>query len=183
MSGEAARAERTVGACLVRLVREDLTALAVDAIVNPANGRMAMDGGVAAAIKRRGGREIEAAARAASRTPLAAGEVVVTGGGRLPAARILHAVTVSERLRSHRSHVLLATRNALRCCAELGIARVAFPALGTGVGGLPLRDAADVMLRVVADHAAGFDFPREVILALPAPEAFETFAAALETLG
>ncbi len=181
MSGEPA-AERTVGSCLLRLVREDITLLAVDAIVNPANGHLAMDGGVAAAIKRRGGGDIEAEALAAAVTPLAAGEVVVTRGGRLEAGWVLHAVTVSERLRSNRSYILLATRNVLRCCAEMGLARVAFPALGTGVGGVPVREAAGAMLQALAEHAAVHEHPREVWIALPAEEDFKTFALTLEAL-
>lgn len=168
------------GRCLVRLVRGDITGLDVQAIVNPANGRMIMGTGVAAAIWRAGGPSIEREARALAGNGRAVGDVVVTGGGALRAGYVIHAVTVADSMCSNAGLILLATRNALARCADLGIGAVAFPALGTGVGGVPYRAAAEEMLRAVSDHAAACDLPREVTIVLVAEDALQAFAAVLD---
>ncbi len=146
----------------VRLVRGDITGLDVEAVVNPANGRLWMGAGVAGAIKRRGGEEIER--QAVAQGPLPVGETAVTGGGSLRARYVIHAVTVDEELRASAEGVRLATANALRRCAELGVRSVAFPALGTGVGRLPFGEAARAMLGAIRDHVRAQPLPGSILI-------------------
>lgn len=166
------------GGCQVRLLRGDITALDVQAVVNPANGRMEMRAGVAAAIRRAGGPSIEHEARALAGSGLGVGDVVVTGGGALRAGYVIHAVTVAKDFRSSAGVILLATKNALKRCADLGVETVALPALGTGVGGVPYRTAAEGMLQAIADHAAARDLPSQVTITLFGEDAVAAFAAA-----
>jgi O-acetyl-ADP-ribose deacetylase (regulator of RNase III) len=93
-----------------------------------------MGGGVAGAIKRAGGQEIET--EAVSKEPIAVGEAVVTGAGRLKAKYIIHAAVMGQDLTTDADKIRQTTRNSLIKADELGIKSLAFPALGTGVGGL-----------------------------------------------
>lgn len=142
--------ERKRGSVFLRIVQGDITDQKVDAIVNAANNRLWMGAGVAGAIKRRGGEEIER--EAVRQGPIPVGEAVVTGAGRLPARWVIHAAVMGQDLKTGEREIRDATRNALRRAEEKGLRSIAFPALGTGVGGFPLRDAARVMLRAVCDH-------------------------------
>ena len=173
-------AGRRVGSTLVRLCQGDLTALAVDAIVNAANDRLWMGGGVAGAIKRRGGPEIEHDAMALG--PLPIGDAVATGGGRLPVRHVIHAVTMGQDLSTSERDIRTATRSALRVAESLGVRSVAFPALGTGVGGFPLDRAAAAMLQETVAHLRGGSDLDEVVFALYDAAAYDAFRAALDTV-
>jgi len=128
----------------------DITRVALDAIVNPANTLMVMGGGVAGAIKRVGGEEIEREAMRYAPVPI--GEAIVTKAGRLPSRFVIHAPTVEKPgFPSSLRFVELATRASLRVAVERGLSSIAFPALGAGVGGLSVEDVAEVMTRVIAE--------------------------------
>lgn len=132
--------------CEIEVVMGDLTEIDAEAIVNPANSLGVMGGGVALAIRRRGGREIEDEARGSSPIPL--GGAVLTTGGRLKARHVIHAPTMAmpaERIGI--KNVALATRAALECARRRGIVSIAFPGMGTGVGGVPEGKAAVAMVR------------------------------------
>lgn len=155
----------------------DITTLAVDAIVNAANTHLWMGGGVAGAIKRQGGEEIE---REASRQgPIAVGEAVVTGAGRLPARAVIHAATMGPDLVTDERAIRAATRSALVRAAERRFSSIALPALGTGVGGFPLERAAAVMLEEIAAHVRGGTTLQEIVLAVRGAQAREAFIGAL----
>ena len=131
------------------VVEGDITHLRVDAIVNPANSLMIMGGGVAGAIKRRGGREIEE--EAMKHAPVPVGEAIATGAGRLPARYVIHAPTMeAPAMRIPLRNAVLATRAALRKAEELCIESIALPAMGAGVGGLSVREVAREMAREAA---------------------------------
>ncbi len=161
----------------VRLLRDDITTLDVEAVVNPANGGLWMGGGVAGAIKRRGGDEIEREALAQG--PLAVGETAVTGAGALRARYVIHAVTVDADLRASAEGVRRATANALRRCAELGVRSVVFPALGTGVGRLPYGEAARAMLGAIRDHLRHELLPGSIFISIPDGDGWRQFARVL----
>lgn len=171
---------RRIGSTLLRLIEGDLTTLSVDAIVNAANDRLWMGGGVAGAIKRRGGAEIEA--EAVRRGPLPIGEAVATGAGRLPVRYVIHAVTMGQDLETSEQNVRAATRSALRVAEALGVRSVALPALGTGVGGFPLDRAAAAMLAATAAHLRAGSTLSEVVIALYDAPAYAAFEAALRAL-
>ncbi len=125
----------------------DITAVEADAIVNAANNRLWMGGGVAGAIKRAGGQEIEA--EAMRRGPIPVGEAAVTGAGRLRARYVIHAAVMGQDLATDAEKITEATVNTLRRAGELGIRSIAFPALGTGVGGFPMEECARIMIEAV----------------------------------
>ncbi len=177
MSPEPSPAECAIGSARIRIVKGDITALACDAIVNAANDRLWMGGGVAGAIKRRGGDAIER--EAVRRGPVQIGQAVATGAGRLPARYVIHAVTMGQDLATSEQAIRAATQSALRLAEQLGLRSVALPALGTGVGGFPLDRAARAMLEETARHLSEVGRPPEVVFALYDELAYAVFARAL----
>jgi O-acetyl-ADP-ribose deacetylase len=122
----------------------DITQLDVDAIANAANDRLWMGAGVAGAIKRAGGDEIEREAVALG--PVGVGDAVATGAGRLSARYVIHGVVMGQDLTTTPDLVRRATRRCLELADELGVRSLALPAFGTGVGGLPLEECAEAMV-------------------------------------
>jgi len=158
----------------IRFVQGDIAQQEADAIVNAANNHLWMGAGVAGAIKRAGGREIEA--EAVAKGPIPIGEAVATGGGRLKARYVIHAAVMGQDLRTDADKVRHATQATLRRADELGLKCIAFPALGTGVGGFPLDECARIMLDAVEEHAAGTTTLEQLTFVLydaPAYQAFE----------
>jgi len=143
--------ESTYKGVKIAVITGDITAQEVDAIVNPANSLMIMGGGVAGAIKRVGGKEIED--EAIEHAPVPIGEAVATRAGRLKTKHVIHAPTM-ERPAMHinKNNVRLAMRGALKCAEQLGIESVAFPGMGTGVGGLNFEEAAKTMINEIKEH-------------------------------
>ena len=135
----------------VQAVRGDITEMAVDAVTNAANNHLWMGSGVAGAIKRRGGEAIER--EAVSKGPVPLGSAVVTTAGDLPARHVIHAAVMGQDLRTDLPTVARTTRSVLELAEGMGLASVAMPLLGTGVGGLDLGDVADTMAAQVADAA------------------------------
>ena len=169
--------EAKVGQTTVRIVRGDITDCATDAIVNAANNHLWMGAGVAGAIKRRGGEEIEQQAVALGPIPI--GEAAVTGAGKLPAKYVIHAAAMGQDLLTDAEKVRQATANSLQRAEELKLTSIAFPALGTGVGGFPKEEAAQVMLRAVLAHLQGASSLTEVWFILFDEEAVRAFEQAL----
>jgi len=165
----------------VEVVEGDITVQAADAIVNAANNELWMGAGVAGAIKTRGGAEIEREAMA--KGPIRVGEAVATGAGRLAARYVIHAAVMGQDLRTDAALVRDATASALAVAARLGLTSIAFPALGTGVGGFPLDECARVMLAAVKAHAAGPTSIERVVFVLWGRPAYETFAAVVAGAG
>lgn len=180
MSSESIPREHHIGDAAIRIITGDITSLACDAIVNAANDHLWMGGGVAGAIKRRGGVEIEEGA--VRQGPVPVGEAVATGAGRLPARYVIHAVTMGQDLATSERDIRAATRSALRLADRLGLRSVALPALGTGVGGFPLTRAAAAMLTEIAAHLGGESRLREVVLVLYEEPAHAAFVRALDDL-
>jgi len=132
------------------LQQGDLTEMDVDAIVNAANNDLQLGGGLAGVIRRRGGESIQRECHQIGSIPV--GGAAMTSGGRLKARHIIHAAsmelgghTTSRALRSSIAH-------SLRIAAEKGLRTIAFPAVGAGIGGFPLSECADIMLREAAEH-------------------------------
>lgn len=170
--------ERHIGSVTVRLVEGDICDQDLDAIVNAANNQLWMGGGVAGAIKRRGGVAIEREATA--KGPILIGESVVTGAGQLKARHVIHAAVMGRDLRTNADYIRKATLSALARAKELGLTSIAFPALGTGVGGFPVGECARIMLGALAEHARGGTTLETVAFALFGREAYDAFLSALE---
>ena len=171
------------GPVTIEIAEGDITRQAVDAIVNAANNHLWMGGGVAGAIKARGGVEIER--EAIGQGPVQPGEAVVTGAGTLlPVKHVIHAAVMGQDLQTSPALVARATASALDAARRLGLTSVAFPALGTGVGGFPMDECARIMIGQINAHARTPTSLRRVALVLfgePACRAFERVAR--EVLG
>ncbi len=170
----------TIEHTIVRVQRADITQLEVDAIVNAANTELWMGGGVAGAIKRAGGEVIEQEAKA--KGPIPVGGAVVTGAGRLPCRYVIHTATMGPDLVTDEQKIRLATRNGLRRADELRLTSIAFPALGTGVGGFALDEAAQLMVDEIATHLRGGSSIMTVILTAFNSDAERAFTQALERI-
>jgi O-acetyl-ADP-ribose deacetylase (regulator of RNase III) len=131
----------------LEVVDGDITALEVDAIANAANNHLWMGSGVAGAIKRAGGDEIER--EAVAKGPIEVGEAVATAAGRLPARWVVHGAVMGQGLQTNADLVRRTTESCLRVADELGAESVALPAFGTGVGGFRLDECARIMVDAV----------------------------------
>lgn len=158
----------------------DITKLEVDAIVNAANTRLYMGGGVAGAIKRAGGKEIEE--EAVKKGPIKIGEAVETTAGKLKAKYVIHSPTMELDFKTDENKIRLAMKAALKKADELGIESIAFSALGTGVGGFPKDKAAKVMVEELKKHIDEGTKLKKVILADISEEQVEFFKKAINEL-
>ncbi|MEE8194681.1 MAG: macro domain-containing protein [Dehalococcoidales bacterium] len=149
---------------MIEVYLGDITRLGFDALVNAANNRLWMGGGVAGAIKRAGGRQIES--EAVSKGPIPVGQAVVTAAGQLEARYIIHAAVMGQDLATDAEKIRQATRNSLLRADELGIRSLAFPAFGTGVGGFAVDECARVMIGEVLSYSAGKTGLERIVFAL-----------------
>jgi O-acetyl-ADP-ribose deacetylase len=161
----------------LEVIEGDIAQLDVDAIANAANNELWMGAGVAGAIKRAGGRAIEADAMAQG--PVKVGEAVVTGGGNLKAKNVIHGAVMGQDLRTNAEVVALTTKRVLQAADELGARSVALPAFGTGVGGFPLAECAEIMVREAGSYEP--QSLERVIFAVFGDEGQVAFRRALET--
>ncbi|MBI2777401.1 MAG: macro domain-containing protein [Chloroflexi bacterium] len=155
----------------------DICVLEVDAIVNPANPTLWMSTGVGGALKRAGGDAIEFAA--VRQGPVELGAAIVTGGGDLAARSVIHAVSLDRSRRTTGPILEAAARSAMARAREIGARSIAFPALGTGVGGFPLAEAAEITVDAVRSELAASEEIEHVIFALRGMAAYQAFELAL----
>ena len=139
-----------IGEVRVEVVEGDIATLAVDAVVNAANDRLWMGAGVAGALKRAGGAEVER--EAVAKGPIAIGDAVATTAGRLPARWVIHAAVMGQDLRTSAEIIERATLSTLRVADELGAGSVALPAFGSGVGGFSIEECSRLMAGACADY-------------------------------
>jgi O-acetyl-ADP-ribose deacetylase (regulator of RNase III) len=159
-------------------VREgDIATVEADAVANAANDRLWMGAGVAGALKRAGGEEIEREAMALGQIPL--GSAVATTAGKLAARWVIHGAVMGQDLRTDGELVRRTTRACLEVADELGCRSLALPAFGTGVGGFALEECA----RVMVGETRSFE-PRSlerVIFAVFGRDAYDAFSSALSS--
>lgn len=136
----------------IRVRQGDITTFEGDAIVNAANDRLQLAVGVAGAILQAGGPEIQT--ECDRHGPIAVGEAAITGAGKLPVRHVIHAAVMGDHAVTT-DVVRRATEAALRLAADRGLARLAMPVLGTGVGRVPFADAARAMLEVLRSSPHG----------------------------
>ncbi len=158
----------------IKVVMGDITELRVDAIVNATNNQLLMGGGVAGAIKRKGGAIIEE--EALSKGPIEIGQAIATGAGELAAKYVIHAATMGMDFKTDEIKIRNAARNALYAARQLNIFSVAFPALGCGTGGFALLASAKIMAQECLRHLRQNASPlKEIIFCLNNREAFTVF--------
>jgi O-acetyl-ADP-ribose deacetylase (regulator of RNase III) len=163
----------------VSVIQGDLTELEADALVNAANNHLWMGGGVAGALKRKGGQIIEDEARKLGPIPI--GEATITRAGTLKAKYVIHAAGMGTDLKTDSKKIEAATLNALKRANEVNCSSIAFPSIGTGVGGFSVRSAANIMLQtaikfIKTEKETSIN---QVIFVLFTVDAFEAFTEEL----
>lgn len=171
--------ERTIEDVTVECERGDITRqVGFDAVVNAANAELMPGGGVAGAIHRAAGPGLAEECRPLA--PIRPGEAVITGGHDLPNPHVIHCLGPVYGRDEPADELLAACyRNALRLAEENELASVAFPALSTGAFGYPMREAARIAVRTVAEAAAGLESVVRVRFVLWGEEALRAHEEAL----
>jgi O-acetyl-ADP-ribose deacetylase len=137
----------------IGLRQGDLTDADVDAIVNAANNDLILGGGVAGAIRVKGGPAIQQECDETGTIPL--GEAAITGAGLLRARHVIHAASMRLGESTSEANLRAATRNSLKRADENSLKTIAFPAIGSGIAGFPIERCAQVMLEEVRAHLSG----------------------------
>jgi O-acetyl-ADP-ribose deacetylase (regulator of RNase III) len=162
---------------VLEVQQADVTRLDVDAITNAANTQLKHGGGVAAAISRAGGPAVQR--ESTEKAPIGLGDAVETTAGDMPARYVIHAATMELGGPTSAEVIAQATRSTLSKADELGCRSLALVAFGTGVGGFPLNQAAQLMVDAVRGHE-----PRSlerVVFAVHGDEAERAFRDAVES--
>lgn len=132
----------------------DLTEMDVDVIVNAANNDLILGAGVAGAIHRKGGEEIQRECNEIGSIPV--GYAAITGAGKLKARHVIHAASMGlGGVRTTAKTLRTSTSHSLRLAAERNLKTIAFPAIGTGVSGFPMNECAQIMLSEAVQHLQG----------------------------
>ncbi len=151
--GPKAKATMTSLADRILIQQGDLTEMDTDAIVNAANNDLILGGGVAGAIRRKGGDEIQRECNEIGSIPV--GYAAITTGGKLRARFVIHAASMQLGGRTTSEARRSSTAHCLRIVKDRGLKSIAFPAVGTGIAGFPLEECAKIMLREAAEHLRG----------------------------
>lgn len=158
----------------IHIAQGDLTTYAVDAIVNAANSDLILGGGLAGAIRRKGGPDIQAECN--RNAPVEVGQAVLTGAGKLPAKHVIHQASMSLGDRTTAKGLRDSTRAVLKIAEETpDIRTLAFPAVGTGIAGFGIRQCAEIMLDEVHKHVASGTKLTDIYFVLFGAEACEIF--------
>jgi O-acetyl-ADP-ribose deacetylase len=158
----------------LEVMAADVTRLEVDAIANAANTELRHGGGVAGAIARAGGPEVQRESDA--RAPIELGEAVETSAGHMPARWVIHAATMELGGPTSADIIERATRSTLAKAEELGARSLALVAFGTGVGGFPIDEAARIMVPVAREHTGALE---RIVFAVHGEEAERALRDAL----
>jgi len=173
--------QRTVNGRTIGLIQGDLTELAVDAIVNAANAQLVLGGGVAGAIRMKGGPAIQEECDRIGGTTV--GQAVITGAGNLKARHVIHAVGPRYGEGDEDKKLENATNNSLKRATEKNLESIAFPAISTGIFGFPIERCATIMLDTVRRFLENEPTSlKQVFLCLWTKRDFDIFGDALESM-
>jgi O-acetyl-ADP-ribose deacetylase (regulator of RNase III) len=171
------RVDVTVAGRMLTLVEGDITEMQTDAIVNAANAQLVLGGGVAGAIRRKGGPQIQAECDRIGGTFV--GGAVITTGGTLKARHVIHAVGPRMGEGDEDAKLKNATLNALKVADEHRLRSIAFPALSTGIFGFPMPRCAEIMLSAAVDHLQGGTQLEHIVFCLYGSDSYRVFAKEL----
>ena len=146
------------------VMQGDITEQDTDAIVNAANRELILGGGVAGAIRRKGGDSIQRECRRIGGAEV--GGAVLTGGGKLKARHVIHAVGPRMGEGDEEEKLCRATLNSLVLADSKGMKSIAFPAISTGIFGFPTHRCARIMLEVTRNYLSGESGLRQVVFCL-----------------
>ena len=172
--------ERKVNKSILELIQSDITGLTVDAIVNAANAQLVLGGGVAGAIRMKGGPSIQK--ECDEKSPIDAGEAVITTGGKLDAKYIIHAVGPRMGEGDEDNKLRNATLSALKVADDNGLVCIAFPAISTGIFGFPMGRCAEIMLDAAMEYLKGETGLERVVFCLFDKTSLDVFASQLEQM-
>lgn len=162
----------------IRLEQGDITELNTDVIVNAANAQLIMGGGVAGAIKRKGGPKIQAECNEIGSSFV--GGAVITTGGNLKAKHVIHAVGPRMGEGNEEKKLKNATLNSLKLMDKHSLKTIAFPAISTGIFGYPIDKAAKIMIATAKEYLSSNTQIEEVIFCLYTASDFEVFERELK---
>lgn len=168
----------TISKKILELVEGDITEMETDAIVNAANAQLIMGGGVAGAIRKKGGPAIQEECNKIGGTFV--GGAAITTGGNLKAKYVIHAA--GPRMGEGDEDIKLknATLNSLKVANENGLKSIAFPAISTGIFGYPIDRCADIMLDTTIEYLKGTTGLERVVFCLYGQTAYNVFENALK---
>ncbi len=164
----------------LELVEGDITEMDTDAIVNAANAQLVLGGGVAGAIRRKGGPQIQEDCNRMGGTFV--GSAVITTGGRLKARYVIHAVGPRRGEGDEDGKLRNATLNSLKLADEHDLKSLAFPAISTGIFGFPIQRCAEIMLATTVEYLRGKAGLERVVFCLFGRESFDVFARQLRQI-
>ena len=167
-----------VGHSTLELVEGDITEMQTDAIVNAANAQLILGGGVAGAIKRKGGPKIQEECNRIGGTFV--GGAVKTTAGNLKAKYVIHAVGPRISEGNEDKKLKDATLNSLKLADEETIKSISFPAISTGVFGFPIQRCAEIMLQTTMEYLKGQTELEKVVFCLFGQDSYEVFANQLK---
>ena len=164
----------------IRFVQGDIADMDVDAIVNAANNDLVLGAGVAGAIRRKGGEKIQQECDRIGAIPI--GTAAITTGGKLKARWVIHAASMELGAATTPDALRGSTLHSLHLARQKGLKTIAFPAIGAGIGGFPLRECAEIMLRAVAEDLRQPGSLETVYFVLFDRPAFDAFTAVWEKM-
>ncbi|MEW5946946.1 MAG: macro domain-containing protein [bacterium] len=167
-----------VGGVTLELIQGDITELGTDAIVNAANAALQLGGGVAGAIRRKGGPAIQEECDRIGGTFV--GGAVITTAGKLRARHVIHAVGPRWGEGDEDARLRNATLNSLRVADENNLRSIAFPAISTGIFGFPVDRAAEIMIAAAVEYLKGRTGLERVVFCLFDQGTYDVFEAALK---
>ena len=170
--------ECRINRSIIDLVEGDITEQETDAIVNAANGQLVLGGGVAGAIRRKGGAAIQG--ECSEKAPISVGEAVITTGGELKAKYVIHAVGPRMGEGDEDTKLQDATLNSLKVADANNLRSIAFPAISTGIFGYPLDRCAQIMLRAAIEYLSDDTGLERVVFCLYGRKSYNTFVSELE---
>ncbi len=166
---------------VVRLIKDDITALDLDAFVFYAQQDLALGSGFGTAISTRGGPAVQKELDELGSVSTC--DVVVTGAGKMKASYIIHAVG-PRFLEDQTERKLRSTMfNALNAAEEKGIQRIAFPAMGAGYYGIPADLCARVMTETLGEYLSGETCLKEVVICVLDTPLLNSFRGPVDALG
>jgi len=158
---------------VLELVEGDITEMDTDAIVNAANARLILGGGVAGAIKRKGGPAIQQQCNKIGGTFV--GGAVITTGGNLKAKYVIHAAGPRMGEGNEDEKLKNATLNSLKVADENNLKSISFPAISAGIFGFPIQRCAEIMLRTTIDYLQGQTGIERVVFCLYGKDSYNVF--------
>ena len=162
---------------MIEVVEGDITKLEVDAIANAANTELMHGGGVAGAIAQAGGPSIQSESDRVA--PIELGEAVATTAGELPAKWVIHAATMEPGGPTSADVIRNATASTLRVADDLQAKSLALVAFGTGVGGFPVDEAAEIEVQEARRHVASRARPERIVFCVHGADAKRAFEDAV----